>query len=266
MEDDAAETQVRVWTSGDYALVARQLLAISIETVEAIGIQPGDRVLDVGVGNGNAALEAARRGGVVTGIDLTPAQIDRARRRAVEEGVDLDLRVGDAEHLEVDDATFDVVLSVMGVIFAPDHARALAEMARAARPGATVALTAWAEGGWSYRWRERAAGLVPAASPGSPMPDAWGDADEVARRFAAAGLEATVETRPFAWQYPSEAEALETFVTSAGPYVQFMAAATRLGRGDEAMDLLRAVVSDCNQATDGSCRLPGPYLLAVART
>lgn len=111
-----------MWTIGDYPTIARHLAPISAETVEALGLEVGDRVLDVGVGTGNAAIEAARRGAIVTGIDLTPAQIERARDRCAQEGVDVELRVGDADDLDVPDATFDVVLSVMGVIFAPDPA------------------------------------------------------------------------------------------------------------------------------------------------
>ncbi len=265
MDERVVASQVRVWSSGDYPVIARLLRPISVELVEAVGIQPGDRVLDVAVGNGNAAVEAARRGAQVTGIDLTPIQIERARVRCAEEQVEIDLRVGDAERLEVPDASFDRVISVMGVIFAPDHRRALAEMARATRPGGRVALTAWADGGWSGAWRQRAAGLLPPPPPGSPQPDAWGDPDEVARRMAAAGLEATVEIRTFTWEFESEQEALDTFVRSAGPYVQFLATAAERGVADQAMAVLRDALSELNVATGGACRLPAPYLLALAR-
>ena len=265
MDEQTLDAQVRVWSSGDYPVIARRLAPISIELVDAIGIQPGDRVLDVGVGNGNAAIEAARRGAQVTGIDLTPVQIQRARTRCADERIALDLRVGNAEALEVPDASFDRVLSVMGVIFAPDHGRAMAEMARVTRPGGTVALTAWAEGGWSTRWRARAAELLPEPPPGSPQPDAWGDPDELARRLAAAGLAATVEVRSFTWDFDTEQEALDTFVTSAGPYVQFMRTATSLGLADQAEGALREVLAETNVATDGRCRLPAPFLLGLAR-
>jgi ubiquinone/menaquinone biosynthesis C-methylase UbiE len=264
MSDRAIDAQRRVWTIGDYPIIARHLLPISVETVEAVGIRSGDRVLDVGVGNGNAAIEAARRGATVTGIDLTPAQIERARSRSTDEGVQVDLRVGNAEKLDVPDGSFDVVLSMMGVIFAPDHARAMAEMARACRPGGTVAITTWAEGGWSSRWRSHSARLLPPPPPGSPTPDEWGDPDEVVSRFAAAGLHATVERRSFAFRFSSEEQALETFLATVGPYVQFMETATSLGRADEARHELRAALAETNEASDGTCRLPAPYLLAVS--
>jgi ubiquinone/menaquinone biosynthesis C-methylase UbiE len=265
MSDGAVDAQRRVWTIGDYPVIARHLLPISVETVEAVRIRTGDRVLDVGVGSGNAAIEAARRGATVTGIDLTPAQIERARSRCAAEGLTVDLRVGNAERLDVPDAGFDVVLSVMGVIFAPDQARAMAEMARACRAGGTVAITAWAEGGWSGQWRSRVAHLVPAPPPDSPTPDQWGDPDEVVRRFEAAGLRATVDRRSFEFRFSSEQEALETFVSAAGPYVQFMETATRLGRADEARSEFRAALAESNEAGDGICRLPAPYLLAVSQ-
>ena len=259
-----SDAQRQMWTVGDYPVIARHLLPISIETVEALEIGPGDRVLDVGVGTGNAAIEAARRGARVTGVDLTPAQVKRARERCTAEGVTVDLRVGDAQALDLPDDAFDVVLSVLGVIFVPDHVRAMGELARVCAPGGTVAITAWAKGGWSSTWRAQMARLVP-PPPGAPTPDDWGDPDELDRRFAAAGLRAEVEERPFAFRYASVDEALGTLTTAAGPFVQFLETAERVGRRQEALDELHRVLREVNEASDGSCVLPAPYLLARAR-
>lgn len=95
-------------------------------------------MLDVGTGSGNAAVEAARRGAAVSGVVLSPQQIEHARARCAAQGLAVDLSVGDAQDLGWPDASFDAVVSVMAVIFAPDHARAAAELARVTRPGGRV--------------------------------------------------------------------------------------------------------------------------------
>lgn len=253
----------RMWTIGDYPTIAEHLWPISAETVDALGISVGDVVLDVGVGNGNAAIAAARRGATVTGVDLTPAQIERARARCEREGVDVDLRVGDAQDLDFEDGTFPFVTSVMGVIFAPDHHLALTEMARVRAPGGVIAVTSWAAGGWSGRWREAAARILP-APPDAPSPEAWGDAAEMRRRFESAGLEVEVTERPFEFRFPSEDAAFETFTTKVGPFVVFLEAVDALGRGDEARDAMRGVIREMNRARDG-CAVHAPYLLAISR-
>lgn len=256
--------QQRMWTIGDYPTVARHLLPISEQLVEQAGVTAGQRVLDVAVGDGNAAILAARRGASVVGVDLTPAQIDRARARCLAEGVDVDLRIGDAEALDVGDGEFDVVVSAMGVIFAPNHERAAAELARAVRPGGTVAITAWYAEGFSLQWRAKVKELFPDA-PDEPLPqDEWGIPEEAARRLAAVGLEPEVTVRPFDWRFPNEEVALATFLEAAGPFVMFMEAATAMGVGDEARAAAAAAVHEANEATDGTCRLPAPYVLVIA--
>lgn len=264
MSERVPDARRRVWTVGDYPVIARHLLPISLDTVAALDVQRGERVLDVGVGTGNAAIAAARRGATVTGIDLTPAQIDLARARCAAEGVDVDLRVGDAESLDVPDASFDVVLSVMGVIFAPDHARAAAEMARVCRPGGRVAMTAWKREGWHEAWRTRASRLVPTPAGAGPGPEAWGEEREVARRLADVGLDATVTERPFAFRFPSVEEALDVLLSASGPFVQFMEVAASIGCRAEAVRQLRDALQESNEAVDDTCVLPSPYLVAVA--
>lgn len=262
-QDAARDAQTRMWTVGDYPTIARHLLPISEAAVAALDIGPGDRVLDVAVGDGNAAVLAARRGATVTGIDLTPAQIDRARERCAAEGVDVELRIGDAQALDVPDADFDVVVSVMGVIFAPDPLAAAREMARACRPGGRIAMTAWSRSGWALAWRAKAAELMPAPPPG-PQPDDWGEPQEVTRRMAAAGLDAVVERRDFVWHFPSPEAAFETFVTSAGPYVMFMETMREQGTADRARSAMLDAMQETNLATDGTCELPAAYLLVTA--
>ncbi len=257
------DAQTRMWTIGNYPAIARHLLPISEDVVATLDIQPGERVLDVAVGDGNAAILAAQRGATVTGIDLTPTQIDRARDRCAAEGAEVDLRVGNAEDLDVADASFDVVMSVMGVIFAPGHAAAARELGRVCRPGGRIAFTAWTASGWSVVWRSKVAHLMP-APPTGPTPDDWGDPDVLAMRVDAAGLVATIETRDFAWRFPSAEVAFETFVTAAGPFVMFMEVMQMQGKVDEARVALLEVIHEANVASDGSCTLPAAYLLVSA--
>lgn len=262
--DDVSAAQRELWTLGYYPTIARHLMPIAVATIDALGIRPGERVLDVGTGTGNAAVEAARRGAVVSGVDLTPRQIEFARKRCEVEEVSVELSVGDAQELGWADGAFDAVVSVMAVALAPDHARAAAEMVRVARPGGRIAMTWWSSGGWSAAWRERLADLMPPPSPDGPMPDEWSDPGEFARRLRAAGLgDVSVTERPFAWRFASIDEGMETFVTGAGPYVRTMAVADDLGRGDEARATFRAALEEANVADDGSLVLPGPYLLGI---
>lgn len=263
--EEQREAQRQVWALGDYASVARLLEPISEALVDRVGVQQGDAVLDVAVGTGNTAIVAARRGAVVTGVDIAPAQIDKARARIDALGLTADLQVGDAEQLPVADASFDVVVSVMGAIFAPDSAKVAAELHRACRPGGRVAITAWAEEGWAIEWRRRSAELLPQAPPPpNGGPDAWGDPAIAAERLRAAGLDATASVEPFGWTFPDFDTAMRFFVEDVPPMVAFVAAAERVGRRDEGVAALRQVLEECNRATDGTVDLSAPYVLCLA--
>ncbi|HEY3143845.1 MAG TPA: class I SAM-dependent methyltransferase [Acidimicrobiales bacterium] len=266
MSDDAVlQAQRFMWSVGDYSALARRLLPLTVELLDALGDIAGTRLLDVGVGDGNTAIEAAHRGASVAGLDLTPEMLDLARGRASAEGVSLELHEGNAESLPFDDASFDVVVSVMGMIFAPDHVRAMAELARVCRPGGTVAITAWAEGGWYEPWRSRAAKLVPAPASTGPTADDWGIPAEAARRFAAVGLTVEIEEGTLPWLFPSPVAAVDFFLESAGPFIAFQQAATEAGHGDEVRGAVLAAIEESNTATDGTCAIPTPYILVLGK-
>jgi SAM-dependent methyltransferase len=255
------EAQRRVWGLGDYTAIARHLAPISAALVEAVGIGAGDDVLDVGVGDGNTAIPAARAGARVTGIDLTPAQLDLARARCEAEGVEVDLREGNAEALPLPDAAFDVVVSSMGLIFAPDHEAAAAEVARVLRPAGRFGITAWAGGGWSGTLWDRAADLLPPPPPGAPRSEEWGDPAVAVTRLAEAGLEATAEERPFFWEAESVEACARFFEEAAGPFVAVFGQAAARGTTEEVRAVLVDEMARANEASDGTCRLPAPYLL-----
>jgi len=266
MTDEAIlDAQRRMWSLGDYGSVARHLQPISVALAEAVGIGPGDEVLDVAVGDGNTAIVAAKAGATVTGVDLTPAQLELARSRCAAEGVEVDLREGNAEALPFDDVRFDAVVSAMGLIFAPDHEAATAEAARVVRPGGRVGITAWSDGGWSRTLWEQAAHLLPTPAPGAPRSEEWGDVATAVGRFEAAGLEPTAEVRPFHWERPSVAEAADFFASAAGPFVALFEYAATQGTADAVRAALIEAMEETNEATDGTCRLPAPYLLVIGR-
>src|SRR5215212_1532224 len=135
--------QQQTWAAGDYAVVGSTLTIMAAQLCEAVDLHAGERVLDVATGTGNAAIAAARRFGEVTGVADVPAVLARGRERAAAEGVRVAFAEGDAENLPVPDASFGVVLSTLGVMFAPNQEQAAAELLRVCRPGGRIGLANW---------------------------------------------------------------------------------------------------------------------------
>ena len=129
-----------MWGNGPYERITNTLRDIHDLVIERVDPQPGERVLDAATGTGAVAILAAQRGAEVVGQDIAPVLIDTARARASEAGATVQFEVGDAEDMTYDDASFDVVTSTCGVMFAPDHAAVAGELARVTKPGGRIAL------------------------------------------------------------------------------------------------------------------------------
>ncbi|GAB1642159.1 class I SAM-dependent methyltransferase [Krasilnikovia sp. MM14-A1259] len=168
-----------MWALGDYHRVAAELVGdLGAVLVDACGVRPGDRVLDVAAGSGSAAIRAALAGGRVIASDLTPELFAPGQAWAAEHGATLAWEQADAEHLPYADAGFDTVLSCLGVMFAPHHRAAAGELARVCRPGGTVGVLSWTPQGFIG---EMFAAMKPYAPPPPPgaQPPLWGDEEHV---------------------------------------------------------------------------------------
>src|SRR4051812_30979120 len=166
--------QQKTWASGDFSVVASRIVFQAEHLCETADIQAGWQVLDVATGSGNAALAAARRGCEAVGIDYVPALLERGRIRAAAEHLDVRFVEGDAEDLPFPDAFFDAVTSIYGVMFAPDHRRAAAELARVCRPGGRIALASWTPDGFIGETLRIFSRYLPPA-PGIEPPVRWGE-------------------------------------------------------------------------------------------
>ncbi|HEX6684711.1 MAG TPA: class I SAM-dependent methyltransferase [Candidatus Limnocylindrales bacterium] len=167
--------QQRTWASGDYAAVAAIIQPMADLLVMTVDPRPRARVLDVATGSGNAAIAAARRNCAVTGLDFTPELLERGRARAAAENLEVEFVEGDAEDIPFPDASFDVVLSCVGVMFAPDQPRAAAELARVCRPGGKIGLVSWTPDGFAGALF-RAIGRYAPPPPGVRPAVEWGTA------------------------------------------------------------------------------------------
>jgi len=137
------------WSGASYERIAETFAPIHDRVVAALEIGPGARVLDVACGTGGVALRAARAGADVVGIDISADQLAKARRAAGYEGLAIQFDEGDCQQLPYADAAFDAVVSAFGAIFAPDHERTAAELARVCRPAGRLGLTAWPADEWT---------------------------------------------------------------------------------------------------------------------
>ena len=169
-----------MWALGDYADVAEHVVGgAGPALVEACAIRAGERVLDVAAGSGNAAIPAALRGAHVVASDLTPELLDRGRAYAAAAGATLAREEADAEALPHDDGEFDVVMSCLGVMFAPHHQRAADELARVTRPGGRIGLLSWTPQGFIGQMFALMKDYVPTPPVGVSPPPLWGDEDHV---------------------------------------------------------------------------------------
>lgn len=169
-----------MWALGDYPAVSRELIAsLGPLLVDAVGVQPGDRVLDVAAGTGNVAIPAAFAGGRVTASDLTPELLDAGRESARQAGVEIDWEVADAEALPYGDGEFDVVVSCVGVMFAPHHQQAADELVRVLRPGGRLGLVSWTPEGFIGRLFGAMKPYAAPPPPGAQPPPLWGSEDHV---------------------------------------------------------------------------------------
>ncbi len=169
-----------MWAQGDYPSVASEVIPeLGAVLVEACDVRPGQRVLDVGAGSGNAAIPAALAGADVVASDLTPELFEAGRRVAAEQGAQLTWQEADAEALPFGDAEFDTVLSCVGVMFAPHHREAAGEMVRVCRPGGTIGLLSWTPQGFIGRMFAAMKPYAPPPPPGAQPPPLWGDEDHV---------------------------------------------------------------------------------------
>jgi SAM-dependent methyltransferase len=169
-----------MWGSGDYpGMVTDFLTPLGPVLVDAVAIAEGDRVLDVASGTGNAAIPAALAGGDVVASDLTPELFDAGRRDAETQGARVEWRQADAEHLPFDDASFDVVMSCIGVMFAPRHQQSADELCRVAKPDGTIGLLSWTPQSIVGQLFAALKPFAPPPPPGAQPPPLWGDETHV---------------------------------------------------------------------------------------
>ncbi|MGW3989704.1 class I SAM-dependent methyltransferase [Streptomyces sp. NPDC004830] len=169
-----------MWAQGDYPSLAAEVIPeLGAILVEACGVGPGQRVLDVGAGSGNAAIPAALAGADVVASDLTPELFEAGRRAAEGQGARLTWQEADAEALPFGDAEFDTVLSCVGVMFAPHHERAAGELVRVCRPGGTIGVLSWTPQGFIGRMFAAMKPYAPPPPPGAQPPPLWGDEEHV---------------------------------------------------------------------------------------
>ena len=253
--------QQSTWSSGDYAVIGATLQIVGESLAEAADVRAGERVLDVAAGNGNATLAAARRFATVTSTDYVSDLLEKGRARASAEGFAVRFEVADLENLPYEDASFDVVLSTFGAMFAPDHARSSREMLRVVRDGGRIGLANWTpEGFVGQLFKIIAAHVPPPAALKSPA--LWGTEPHIVALFGSQAADIRCVRRHFNFRYRSSAHWIEIFRDFYGPTHKAFDALDPAGQAALEQDIV-ALLERLNVAGKSSLVVPGEYLEAV---
>ena len=253
--------QQAAWGTGDYAVIGTSLQIVGESLAEACDLKTDERVLDVAAGNGNATLAAARRGCLVTSTDYVGSLLERGAERARAERLEVTFQTADAEALPFADASFDAAVSTFGVMFAPDHAKAAAELVRVVRPGGRIGLANWTPDSLIGRMFKVLGRYVPPPA-GVQAPSLWGTEAHLRTLFgdAAAAMQAT--PRQFSFRYRSAAHFIDVFRTWYGPVNKAFAAQTP-DKAEALAGELAELLDGLNRAGPGSLVVPSDYLEVV---
>ncbi len=263
---DLKKTHRATWAAGDYAAVAELIdQAPPRDLLAHMDLSPGQDVLDVATGTGNAAIPAALAGAQVVGLDLTPELFETARRRAEQNTVSIDWVEGDAEELPFEDASFDRVLSVFGVQFAPRHEIVARELARVTRPGGRIGLVNWTPRGLIGELLKTIGGYMPAPPDYASPPPLWGSEQHVRRLFADTPVELAFARGHNPWRFESAEQFVAFMETHYGPTLKARERLTAEGRWEDCRAEIVALAERHNEATDGSLLMNAEYLVVVGR-
>ena len=256
-----------LWALGDYSAVAHEVIpSMGPVVVAAADIRPGQRVIDVAAGAGNAALPAARIGAQVVATDITPELLAVGRSEAERAGLDITWMEADAQALPLEDNEFDVALSTVGVMFAPDHQACAHELVRVVRPGGTIAIANWTPSGFVGQMLGTLKPYLPPPPAGARPGVLWGDEDHVRELFGDRVVSLAAETRVITvtcFRHPDEFR--DFFKHNYGPTVA--AYRTLAGDPDRAVELdrdLSALAARSHLGGDG-LTMQWEYLLVTAR-
>lgn len=247
------------WMSGDYGHFAQYLESGALAFLERLAIEPGTHMLDLGCGAGQIAIPAARVGVKVTGVDIATNLIERARARAEAEGLEAKFEEADAEMLPYPDASFDMVVSLIGAMFAPRPDRVAEEMLRVCRPGGRIAMANWTPEGHVGQMFKIVGKYVP-PPPLMASPLKWGEEASVRERLGrgTSSLTCTKRMYPMRYPFPPE-EVVDFFFAYYGPTLRAKAA-LEPERQNALRDELVQLWKRNNQATDGSTHVEAEYL------
>jgi len=251
----------KTWMAGDYDRFSRYMENGARDFYERLDAVPGAHFLDVACGSGQLALIAARDGLKVTGVDIASNLVERARERAQAEGFSARFEEADAEALPFEDASFDIVASLFGAMFAPRPDLVAKELLRVCNPGGTIAMVNWTAQGFVGQMFKAVSKFI--APSGMPAPVLWGDEATVRERLGGGLLDLSLVRRNYSFSYPfPPAEVVEFFRLYYGPTAQAFAS---LGANES--EILRreleALWTSHNRAGAGSTTVFAEYLEVI---
>jgi ubiquinone/menaquinone biosynthesis C-methylase UbiE len=266
--DEHKAAERAMWALGDYHRFAKETVwEVGPVLVEACGIGPGQRVLDVAAGTGNVAIRAAEAGADVVASDLTPENFESGRREARERGVELDWVEADAEALPFEDGEFDVVTSSMGAMFAPDHRQVADELLRVCRPGGTIGMINFTPEGLAAEFFGTFARYAPSPPAGALPPLLWGSEEHVRELFGDRVEALELSRREYVERAAAPRDYVELFNQTFGPVIAIRALLADQPERAAALD--REELEFAERANRGAPGGPAEYayeyLLVVAR-